>query len=298
MDKELIAATLKKVKENSPKKNFKQSIDLIINLKGLDLKKTEHNVNMFVTLQHSTGKKVSVCALVGPELESKAKEVCEETILSDKFDVFKKAEVKKLASKYDFFIAQASLMPKVATVFGRYLGPRGKMPNPKIGSILPPNANVKPLYEKLVRTVNILTKNEPTIKCRVGQEDTIDNEVIDNILTVYNSVIPKLPNETQNVKNIMLKLTMGPAFVVGKDEEETGKIKDKKSKAKIKSKEQESKEKTIEKKPAIQEKVKPQGTNKPSKETEKGLEMSETFQKEPKIESKLKKETKSSDSKK
>ena len=61
---------------------------------------------------------------------------------------------------------------------------------------------------------------------------------------------------------------------------------------------QEKTEKTIEKKPATQEKVKPQGTNKPSKETEKGLEMSETFQKEPKIESKLKKETKSSDSKK
>jgi len=266
MDKELIAATLKKVKENSPKRNFKQSIDLIINLKGLDLKKTEHNINMFVTLQHGTGKKVSVCALVGTELESKAKEVCEETILSDKFDVFKKAEVKKLANKYDFFIAQASLMPKVATVFGRYLGPRGKMPNPKIGSILPPNANVKPLYEKLVRTVNLLTKNEPTIKCRVGQEDTIDDEVIDNVLTVYNSVIPKLPNEKQNVKSIILKLTMGPAFVVGKDEEETGKIKDKKSKVKIKSKE-DVKEKTAEK--PQQEKEKPEEVKEAKKESKK-----------------------------
>jgi len=267
MDKELIAATLKKVKENSPKKNFKQSIDLIINLKGLDLKKPEHNINIFVTMQHSTGKKISVCALVGPELEDKAKEVCEETILSDKFDIFKKPDVKKLANKYDFFIAQASLMPKVATVFGRYLGPRGKMPNPKIGSILPPNANVKSLYDKLVKTVNLLTKNEPTIKCRVGQEDTTDNEVIDNILTVYNSVIQKLPTEAQNVKSIMLKLTMGPAFVVGKDEKGAGKIKDKKSNTQIKSKEHESKEKTTEK--LQQEKEKPEEVKEANNESKK-----------------------------
>ena len=57
MDKQLIADTLKKVKENSPKRNFKQNIDLIINLKDLDLKKAEHQVNMFVTLQHDTGKR-------------------------------------------------------------------------------------------------------------------------------------------------------------------------------------------------------------------------------------------------
>ena len=215
MDKELIANTLKKVKENSPKKKFKQSLDIIINLKGIDLKKSEHNINMFVTLHHDTGKKVSVCAFVGPELESKAKEVCNEIILADQFDRFKgKAEVKKLANKHDFFIAQASLMPKVATVFGRYLGPKGKMPNPKIGSILPPNANVKSLYEKLIKTVNLVTRNEPTIKCKVGREDIPDDGIIDNILTVYNSIIQKLPNEKQNVKSVILKLTMGPAVKI------------------------------------------------------------------------------------
>jgi len=257
MDKELIATTLKKIKENSPKRNFKQSVDLIINLKGLDLKKTEHNINMFVTLQHDTGKKISVCALVGPELESKAKEVCEEIILAEQFDRFRgKAEIKKLANKHDFFIAQASIMPKVATVFGRFLGPKGKMPNPKIGSVLPPNANIKPLYEKLRMTVNLVTKNEPTIKCSVGKEDMGD-KVIDNILTVYNSIIQKLPNEKQNVKSVLLKLTMGPAFVIGKKEEKEDKKKGKKGKATIKEKspiKEEKPKQEIEKKGTKQEK--------------------------------------------
>jgi len=250
MDKQLIETTLKKIKENSPKRNFKQNIDLIINLKGLDLKKTDHNVNMFVTLQHDTGKKISVCALVGPDMESKAKESCDEVILSEQFDRFKgKAEIKKLANKHDFFIAQASIMPKVATVFGRFLGPKGKMPNPKIGSVLPPNANIKPLYEKLRMTVNLVTKNEPTIKCSVGKED-MDDKVIDNILTVYNSIIQKLPNEKQNVKNVLLKLTMGPAFVVGKEEEKEDKKKGKKGKIK----EKEAKPREEIKKEAKQEK--------------------------------------------
>tara|TARA_Y100000034_G_scaffold110431_1_gene142556 strand:+ start:368 stop:1183 length:816 start_codon:yes stop_codon:yes gene_type:complete len=242
MDKKLIETTLKKVKENSPKKNFKQSIDLIINLRGIDLKKAEHQINTFITLHHDTGRKVSVCALVGPDLENKAKEVCDEVILPEKFDAFKKPESKKLANKHDFFIAQDSIMPKIATVFGRVLGPKGKMPNPKIGSVLPSNADVKSLIDKLRRTVNLVTKNEPTIKCMVGKED-MGESVIDNILTVYNSVIHKLPNEKQNVKSVLLKLTMGPAFVIGKDEEKKDKKKGGKAKATAKEKPQLKEEK-------------------------------------------------------
>ena len=145
---------------------------------------------------------------------------------------------------------------KIATVFGRFLGPKGKMPNPKIGSILPPNANVKPLIDKLRKTVNLATKNEPTIKCSVGKED-MDEGVIDNILTVYNSVIQKLPNEKQNIKSVLLKLTMGPAFVIGKNaEEKDDKKKGKKEKiTKEKPKEEIKKEAKQEKK--VPEKEKP-----------------------------------------
>lgn len=201
---------------------------------------------MFITLQHDTGKKVSICALVGPELENSAKEACDQVILQDEFDKFKgKAEIKKLTNKHDFFIAQASVMPKIATVFGRFLGPKGKMPNPKIGSVLPPNANVKPLIDKLRKTVNLATKNEPTIKCMVGKEDSND-DIIDNILTVYNSVIQKLPNEHQNVKNVLLKLTMGPTFVVGKEEKKDDRKKEKKAAAKEKPKQEKKTEKKIE----------------------------------------------------
>ncbi len=216
MDKEQIQAAIAKAKDISEKRNFKQSFDLIINLKGLDLKKPEHQVDTFVTLPHARGKKVKVCALVGAELETQAKGIFDSVILSDNFDKYKdKRDVKKIANSFDFFVAQANIMPKVATVFGRVFGPRGKMPNPKSGAVVPPNANLKPLYEKLQRTVKASAKTAPLIQCPIGTEDMNVNDVAENALTIYNSLLQLLPNERHNIKDVYVKLTMGKPVKVG-----------------------------------------------------------------------------------
>ncbi|MBI2656411.1 50S ribosomal protein L1 [Candidatus Woesearchaeota archaeon] len=216
MDKEQIQAAIAKAKDFSEKRNFKQSFDLIINLKGLDLKKPEHQVDAFVTLPHSRGKKVKVCALVGAELEQQAKGICDSVIVSDNFDKYNDKKIsRKIANSFDFFIAQANIMPKVATVFGRVFGPRGKMPNPKSGCIVPPNANLNPLYEKLQRTVRTSVKSAPLIQCAIGTEDMNANDIAENALTIYNSLLPLLPNEKHNIKDIYIKLTMGKPVKVG-----------------------------------------------------------------------------------
>src|SRR3989338_2457856 len=216
MDKEQIQAVLAKSKDISDKRNFTQSFDLIINLKGLDVKKQEHQIDTFITLPHSRGKKVKVCALVGPELNEQAKGIFDSVIISDNFDKYKeKKETKKLANSFDFFIAQVNIMPKVATVFGRVFGPRGKMPNPKSGSVVPPNANLKPLYEKLQRTVRATTKSAPLIQCGIGSEDMDSKDIVENALTVYSSLLQVLPNEKHNIKDIYIKLTMGKPVKVG-----------------------------------------------------------------------------------
>jgi|SRR3989338_3323378 len=221
MEKEQILSALAKARDTSPKRNFKQSFDLIINLKGIDLKKQDHQVDAFITLPHARGKKAKVCALVGPELEGQAKQVCDSAITSDSFDKYKeKKEVKKIANSFDYFIAQANIMPKVATAFGRVFGPRGKMPNPKSGGVVPPNANLKPLYEKLQRTIRVTNKSAPLLQCGIGTEDMKTEEIVDNALTVYNSVLHVLPNEKHNIKNIYIKLTMGKPVKVGEKEDE------------------------------------------------------------------------------
>jgi len=216
MDKNEIATALKFAKENSKKRNFKQSIDLIINLKDVDLKKPDNQIDIFVPLHFGTGHIIKVCALVGPELLSQAKDVCDLAISIDEFDKYKDKKVaKKLAEEYDYFIAQATIMPKVATTFGKVFGPKAKMPNPKAGCVVPPNANLKPLYERLQKMVKVTIKKDPLFQCLVGKEDSKDEEVIDNVLTIYNAVIHQLPNERHNIKSVYLKLTMGPSIKIG-----------------------------------------------------------------------------------
>jgi len=124
---------LRKTKE----RKFDQTVDLIVNLQKFDVKK--NNLNLFVSVPHKVKDKK-----IAGFLEIKNKDV--ETITPDEFKKYSdKAKMKHLVSTYDFFIAQASLMPSVATNFGRVLGPTGKMPSPQLGIIL--NADEKTINE-------------------------------------------------------------------------------------------------------------------------------------------------------
>ena len=211
MKKDEVLKVIKELKEKSFKRNFKQTYDLIITLTKLDLKKPDNQLDFFQTLHFTKGKDVRICAFVGPELASQAKETCKTTILVDDFDKYAKDKkaIKKLANEHDFFIAQATVMPKVAQAFGRVLGPRGKMPNPKAGCVVPPNANLKPLAAKLQKTARILAKTSLMVQTAVGIEDMKDEEVVDNIMTVYDGVLHHLPGGRSNIKHVLLKLTMG-----------------------------------------------------------------------------------------
>lgn len=220
MNKEEALESIKQLREGSEKKNFDQTFDLIINLKNLNLKKPEDNVNAFYALPESRGKKSKVCAFVGNELAAKAKAACDLVVNKDDFGKYDKLAIKKLAREYDFFIAQANLMPQIATIFGKTLGPRGKMPNPKAGCIVQSTDDLKPITEKLRSTVRIQTKNELAIKVPVGAFSMKDDAVAENIVFVYNTLLHELPQEKNNIRNALLKLTMSkPVKIGGKKED-------------------------------------------------------------------------------
>lgn len=217
---------LEAIKEarTSKKRNFNQTFDLIINLKGLNLKNPEHQVDLFVPLAH-VFKKNSFCALIGPELQEQAK-VMDEVILANDFEKYNDKKIlKKLARKHDFFIAQATIMPKVATIFGKVLGPKGKMPNPKAGCVVPPNANLRVVRERLDKTTKVAAKIAPMIQVAVGKEDMKDEEILDNIKTIYDQIIRHLPNEEENIYSAYVKLTMGKPIKIQEKKEEEGKKK-------------------------------------------------------------------------
>lgn len=222
MDKELVKKSIDVLKASSPKRKFKQSYDLIINLKDIDLKVPEEQVDAWVQLPHGAGKEIKVCALVGGELVEQAKKACNKVILNDEFKTYAgdKKKIKKLAEEFDFFIAQVNMMQEVAKIFGRFFGPRGKMPNPKAGCVVPPNANLSQLIERLKKTVHVVAKTQASVKCSIGNEGMPDEKIVDNVLAVFSAVTQSLPSEDANVKSVLLKLTMSPPVRIGAGEKQ------------------------------------------------------------------------------
>ncbi len=212
MEKQEIQKALQELKTKTQKRKFSQSIELIVTIKGIDLKKTENQQEFFIILPYPKGKKVSVCALVGPELKDEAGKIYDQVIISDEFQKYaeNKKEAKKLAKAHDFFIAQGEIMAKVAAAFGKALGPRGKMPNPKADCIVTAKTPLKPLYEKLQKTIKVSIKKAPLIQAMIGTEQTPEDHLMENLIVSYNQTVHSLPQEENNIRSVMLKMTMGP----------------------------------------------------------------------------------------
>lgn len=215
MNKAKVLESIKKLRESSKKRNFSQTFDLSINLKELNPKLAEQKVDLFIQLPHQNGKIPKIAALIDQELETKAK-IFDKVVFKNEFQSISqnKKELKKFAADYDIFLAQANLMGEIATNFGKVLGQKGKMPNPRAGAIVPPTAELEPIKQRLLKQVRLITKDQPTVKVNVGKESFEDEKIADNILAAYNAVLHALPREKDNVRSVKLKLTMSPSVSI------------------------------------------------------------------------------------
>jgi large subunit ribosomal protein L1 len=188
------------------KRKFDQSIDLIVNLKGVDLKRD--NVAAVFTLPNPLKAK-NICAF----LEKKNELV--KTVIPAEFVAYKdKKTLKKLVKQYDAFIGVAKLMPQVATVFGKALGPAGKMPSPQLGIILQETDNaIKAELTKVSKSIKLKAK-EPSIKLCIAKESMSDKEISENIDAAYNAIVNALPTKKENLRSVMVKLSMSKPLKV------------------------------------------------------------------------------------
>ncbi len=202
------------LEQNAAERGFEQTVELVINLKGLDMNHPDDTIDFFITTPNDMGLDRTICALIGPELSDEANEVCDEVIEKSAFDDMDEREMKDTASEHDFFLAQANIMPDVASAFGRFLGPRGKMPSPNAGSVVPPNADLQPVYDKLQRTLHLTAKENPVVHTIVGKESLDPDTLGDNANFVYEQLLRKLPKEENNIKDMLVKLTMSAPVTV------------------------------------------------------------------------------------
>jgi len=187
-------------------RKFEQSVDLIINLKSIDVKRTGFNI---IILLPNIIKEKKVCGFL------KEKSSLVKSIGEPEFKKYgEKGALRKLVNEYDYFIASAELMPKVASNFGRILGPTGKMPSPQLGILMKgTDEEIRENLDKISRSLKIRLK-EASIKVMAGKEKMDDEKIIQNIKAIYEPIVNGLPKKNENIKNVMIKLSMGKPIKV------------------------------------------------------------------------------------
>ncbi|MEM7821670.1 MAG: 50S ribosomal protein L1 [Candidatus Aenigmatarchaeota archaeon] len=197
--KEKILKAIKELRKNYKKRNFIQSIDLVVSLKDFDIKKSENRFTEDVILPFGRGKEAKIVVF-----SDSIKELGCEVLTSEDIERYSKnkREAKKLVKNTDFFFAEPKMMVLAGKVFGQYMGPKGKLPKVITGDV----AKIVENYKKAVR---IRVKDSPVIQCIVGTEEMDDEEIAENIEEVLRVVQAKLPRGIQNIKSVLIKPTMG-----------------------------------------------------------------------------------------
>jgi large subunit ribosomal protein L1 len=199
---------VKKALENHKKRNFTETVDISINLKDVDLSVPKNRIQDDVILPNGRGRQVRVCVIGGNEMVSKAKPVADRVLTADELGKIAddKKQAKKMAGEFDFFIAEAPLMPVVGKRLGIVLAPRGKMPKP-----IQPGADPKPVIETLRKTVTVRSKDRKTFHAPVGTADMPPEQIAENIDMVLKRIIGKLERGSQSIGSVYVKTTMGPS---------------------------------------------------------------------------------------
>jgi len=206
-----LAEAIKEAKEKCKPRRFTQSVELIVTFRDLDVKKPENRLNLTVVLPHPPKNKIpKVAVIASGDLALKAKEAGADLVI-DRDELAKiasdKKQVKKIASEYDFFFAQADMMPLVGRFLGRYLGPRGKMPTP-----IPPTADISAFIERARKSIRLRMRNQPQVMCRIGSEEQSSEEIVRNAEEVLNAITKRI--DPRHISKVYIKLTMGPVVEV------------------------------------------------------------------------------------
>ncbi|MDH3657501.1 MAG: 50S ribosomal protein L1 [Nitrosopumilus sp.] len=200
-----LAEMIKEAKTSTKQRKFKQSIELIINFKDIDVKKG-FALNEVVQLP-KTSSPATVCVMATGDMGQKAKQANADAVIgTDELDKFatNKRESRKFINKYDFFLADTQVMPVVGKTLGQLLGPRGKMPTP-----VPFNAPIESFLQRFRSSIKVRTRASLSMACKIGDESMEDADLATNAHAILSAVEKKLPNGERNMKRIMIKTTMG-----------------------------------------------------------------------------------------
>ncbi len=196
------------LKDLSKTSKFVEAIDVSINL-GIDARKSEQNVRGATVLPKGTGKTVRVAVFTqGPNADL-AKEAGADIVgMEDLAEQVKKGEMN-----FDVVIASPDAM-RVVGQLGQILGPRGLMPNPKVGTVTPNVANAV----KNAKAGQVRYRNDKggIIHCTVGKVSFEADDILQNLSALLADLYKAKPASAKGVylQKITLSSTMGPGLLI------------------------------------------------------------------------------------
>ena len=195
--------------DESPDRNFTETVDLAINLRDLDLNEPSNRVDESIVLPSGTGQETRIVVIAEGETAVRAEEAADEVLSGDDVADLDDDEAKDMADETDFFIAEEAMMQDIARHLGTILGPRGKMPDP-----LAPDDDVVETVNRLKNTVQLRSGDRRTFHTLVGAEDMDAEAIADNIDVILRRLHADLEKGPQNIDAVYVKTTMGPSVEV------------------------------------------------------------------------------------
>ena len=197
-------------------RKFDESIDLIINIKDVNLNDPKNRIDKEIILSNDiiVNDKPNICVIASDEILLEAKKLGIDTIDSDgliNLNNEEKKSKKKFAKKYEFFVVEDKMMRDVARYLARFLGPVGKIPKPfptGYGIISSPD-ELRVAYERYKKIIRIQMKKQPIIFAKIGKKSMNTDQLFENMKTVMNFIADQMPHRFNNFKSIYLKSTMG-----------------------------------------------------------------------------------------
>ena len=192
-------------KENSAA-NFDETMEIHIRM-GIDPRKADQQVRSSVLLPHGLGKPVRVLAFVEGE-GARIAEQAGADFISDQETIQK---IKDGWSDFDAAIAVPEMMGTVGSL-GKILGPRGLMPNPKLGTVT--NEIIKAVKDAKSGQVEIKNDKDGNVGLSIGKKSFSDKNLIKNFNAVVDTIIKERPIGIKGnlVKNAFITSTMGVSY--------------------------------------------------------------------------------------